>query len=366
MNSIRFYLTAALFLTLMLFGCQKPEEQQGDQNQLPETPTISQFPAHGAIVLNEGGWGNNEAELSVIDYSDMTVSNSFFSKKNGRGLGDVAQDVVVYGNKVYVAVWGSNSVEAIDRITGRSTRIDMDNRGPRYIACEGGKVYVTCYTPASVVRIDTASLQIDATCLLSGAQPEGLCIVGGTIYVVNSWKKDSAGNPIYDSTLSVVDKNSFSETQKVTIGLNPQKVKVVDNSYIVVSYSGNYGDQPGGLAILNLGDMSINRISGNISNIDTYNGKIYYYAHNNGQAWDGRINIVDGQTLQESSITVSETSSYSAQYYPYAINVNPTSGEIYVAGAQYGANGDVYCFSQAGSLKWKAEVGPLPSKIVEL
>ena len=356
MKHLNSLLTSTLCIALLLAGCKKPKPDDD----------IAVLPEHGAIVLNEGGWGNNEAELSVIDYSDMTTTNSFFSKLNGRGLGDVAQDVVVYGNKIYVAVWGSNSVEAIDRTTGKSTRIDMGNRGPRYIACDGGKVYVTCYTPSSVVRIDTTSLHIDATCQLSGAQPEGLCIVGGTIYVVNSWKKDSAGNPIYDSTLSVVDKSTFAETQKLTIGLNPQKVMIVDNSHIAVSYSGNYDNLSGGLAILNLGDMSISRLTGNISNIDTYNGKVYYYAHNYGQAWNGRINIVDGQTLQESSITVSETSIYSAQYYPYAINVNPATGEIYVAGAQYGANGDVYCFTQTGSLKWKAEVGPLPSKIVEL
>lgn len=356
MKHIGFYLTTVVCIALVFVGCKKPTEEEEN----------AAMPEHGAIVLNEGGWGNNEAELSVIDFSDMSITNSFFAKINGRGLGDVAQDVVVYGGKVYVAVWGSNTIEVLDRKSGKSTQIKMGDRGPRYIACDGAKVYVSCYSPCSVVRIDTASLQIEATCQLSGLQPEGLCVAGDNIFVLNTWKQDAAGTPLYDSTMSVVSKASFTETQKITVGVNPQKIKKLDDGHLAVSYTGDYDNVQGGVAIVDLSDMSIRRIGSAISNMDTYGGKIYYYAHNYGQAWNGQIHMVDGTTLQESTITVSETTSFSAQYYPYAINVNPTTGEIYIAGAQYGANGDIYCFTQSGSLKWKLEAGPLPSKIVEL
>lgn len=355
MRHIGLYLTTVVGIALLFAGCKKPNE--AEEANMPE---------RGAIVLNEGGWGNNEAELSVIDFSDMSITNSAFAKLNGRGLGDVAQDAVVYGGKIYVAVWGSNNIEVIDRKSGKSTQINMGSRGPRYIACDGGKVYVSCYTPESVVRIDTATLQIEATCQLSGLRPEGLCIAGGNIYVVNCWMQDASGNPIYDSTMSIVSIASFTETQKITVGVNPQKIKLLDNNHVVISYTGDYEEVQGGVAIVDLGDLSIRRINSAISNMDTYGGKIYYYAHNFGQAWNGQIRVIDGTTLQESTVTVSETSIYSAQYYPYAINVSPNTGEIYIAGAQYGANGDIYCFTQSGSLKWKLEAGPLPSKIVEL
>ena len=348
----------ALFCAIvMLASCEKPK---------PEDATTTALPDHGAIVLNEGGWGNNEAELSVIDYSNMSITNSAFAKLNGRGLGDVAQDVVVYGGKIYVSVWGSNTIEVLDRKTGKSTQIAMGSRGPRYLATNGGKVYVSCYSPTSVVRIDTASLQIEATCQLSGLQPEGLCVSGSKIYVLNTWKQDAAGNPVYDSTMSIVDITTFTETGKITVGVNPAKIKTLDNSHLAISYTGDYANASAGVAIVDLTDMSIRRINTNISNMDTYNGKIYYYAHDYGQAWNGQIHLVDGSTLQESTITVSETSGFSAQYYPYAINISPSTGEIYMAGAQYGANGDIYCFSPTGTLKWKLEAGPLPSKIVEL
>ncbi len=355
-HTIKILPTTCIIILLLASGCRKDK---------PEDVT-TKLPEHGAIVLNEGGWGNNEAELSVIDYSDMSITNGAFAKLNGRGLGDVAQDVAVYGSRIYVTVWGSNTVEAIDRKSGKSSRIDFGDRGPRYLECAGGKVYVSCYSPTSVVRIDTSTLQIEATCQLSGLQPEGLCINGSNLYVLNTWKQDAAGNPEYDSTMSVVDLTTFSETRKITVGTNPQKIKKLDNSHLAISYTGDYADMHGGLAIVDLNDMSIRHINTNISNMDTYNGHIYYYAHNYGEAWNGRIHIVNGITLQETTITLSETGGYSAQYYPYAININQTTGEIYIAGAQYGANGDIYCFAPSGTLKWVLEAGPLPSKIAEL
>ena len=352
-----FYLTLTVYAMTLFTGCKKDK---------PDEATAPDLKENTAIVLNEGGWGNNEAEISVIDLDSKTITNNYFSISNARGLGDVAQDAVAYGSKLYVAVWGSNTIEAIDRTSGTSTQIYLGNRGPRYIAYDRGKLYVSCYEPASVIRIDTATLNVEATCQLSGLRPEGLCIAAGKLFVLNSWKPDTQGNPLRDSTMSVVDLATFTEKSKITGGLNPQKIKQLDDYHVAISYSGDYEEVPGGLAIVNTNNMSIRRISTNTPNIDTYNGKIYYYVHTYGQAWNGTINILDGATMQVSSLTVSETEGFSAQYYPYAINVSPKNGNIYISGAQYGANGDIYCFSPSGTLEWKLEAGPLPSKILEL
>ncbi len=75
------------------------------------------------LVLNEGNWGNNEAELSKVDVSTATATNNYFSSVNGRGLGDIGQDMIQYGSKIYVTVTFSNSIEVVDPCTGRATRI---------------------------------------------------------------------------------------------------------------------------------------------------------------------------------------------------------------------------------------------------
>lgn len=74
------------------------------------------------LVLNEGGWGQNNAEVSLVDVTNGTVAVNFFSSNNSRGLGDIAQDMIVVGNKAFITVSFSNSLEIMDIATGRSTR----------------------------------------------------------------------------------------------------------------------------------------------------------------------------------------------------------------------------------------------------
>lgn len=76
-----------------------------------------------AFVLNEGSWGGNNADISLYNTSSGTITNSHFSNSNGRGLGDVAQDAIIYGSKMYIAVSFSNSIEAMKLSDGSSSRI---------------------------------------------------------------------------------------------------------------------------------------------------------------------------------------------------------------------------------------------------
>ena len=50
---------------------------------------------------------------------------------------------------------------------------------------------------------------------------------------------------------------------------------------------------------------------------------------------------------------------------PYGIAVNPNTHEIFVTDARdYITPGKVYCFSPEGRLKWSANTGDIPSRIV--
>lgn len=78
-----------------------------------------------AYVLNEGNWGQNEASLSRVDMTTGSITNNVFSTANGRGLGDVAQDLVVYGTKAYITVSFSNTVEIVDISDNTSRQIRL-------------------------------------------------------------------------------------------------------------------------------------------------------------------------------------------------------------------------------------------------
>ncbi|MBQ6046645.1 MAG: hypothetical protein IJL38_03350 [Bacteroidales bacterium] len=338
-------------------GCKKENPKPEGDN--PEA-------LGSAWVLNEGGWGANEASISRLDIENGAVKNGYFASCNGRGLGDVAQDLAEYGSKMWCVVWGSNTVEVIDKASGKSRQIDMGRRGPRYVAFDGGKAYVSCYTPASVVKIDTATLAIEGVCELSGLPPEDLCVAGGKIWVVNGYTNDASGNPMYDSTLAVVDLATFSEERKIVVGVNPTKVAKVSEGRVAVAYTGNYGETPGGLAIVGTDGVIQRQVGITTTNLDTKDGQIYLYSATYDASWHSTYKFyrVDSESGEATEILTGIAGNFSETYYPYAINVNQTTGDIYVSGAGYGTNGDIYCYSSSGSQKWKAEVGVLPSKVV--
>lgn len=78
-----------------------------------------------AYVLNEGNWGANEASLSRVDMATGNITNNVFGTTNGRDLGDVAQDLVVYGTKAYVTVSFSNTVEVVSISDNISRQIQL-------------------------------------------------------------------------------------------------------------------------------------------------------------------------------------------------------------------------------------------------
>ena len=135
------------------------------------TPTDNDSSETFALVLNEGNMSANNASVSRLNTSTGTIDNQWFETVNHRGLGDQAQDMIAYGSKVYITVTESNSLEVLNPATGASQRVNMGDRKPRSMAADGGKIYITCYNPCSVVRVDTASLAIEATCTLGQFYP---------------------------------------------------------------------------------------------------------------------------------------------------------------------------------------------------
>lgn len=74
------------------------------------------------LILNEGSWSANNAGVSRVNVAGATATANYFADNNGRGLGDVAQDMVVVNGKAYITVTFSNSIEIMDIATGKSTR----------------------------------------------------------------------------------------------------------------------------------------------------------------------------------------------------------------------------------------------------
>ena len=123
--------------------------------------------------LNSGNMGNNNSSLYMYDIEKDEVVPDYFLAQNGRGLGDTAQDMIVYGDKMYIAVYGESTIEVTD-LKAKSIKQVKTEGQPRYMISEGGKVYISYYN-GYVARLDTASLEVEAKVKV-GRNPEQLAV----------------------------------------------------------------------------------------------------------------------------------------------------------------------------------------------
>lgn len=331
----------------------------------PVEPANPEPTGRCAYVLNEGNWGNNDSEISLLDLEKGTSVPNWFTAANGRGLGDLAQDLVHYGGKLYCTVYEANTLEVIDPANGKSLRqISLGDRGPRYIACHGGKLYISCYDK-SVIRIDTTHFGIEATCPLSGMQPEQLCVSGNRLYVCNSWQYNAQNEAVYDSTVSVISLDAFEEVGKYNVGLNPGRIRRLDDGRLLVLCSGHpYRDDiPGCTAIIDPADSSVTRHATVMTNCELYGGNIYYYTTTYDNDWNPSALFyrANANTLPGTAILTAQSGKLS---HTYGINIDPANGDIYVCNSPARVFSDVYCFAPDGSERWHVEAGNFASKVV--
>lgn len=350
-------LICILFFVIVSVSCKKDpakeEEPQVDEIVKAEQGT----PAKYIYILNEGTWGNNEASLDRIEIATGAYEHNVFGAQNGRDLGDIANDIQLYGSKMYIVVNNSNTLEVVDPESGRSIQQIFEGLNqPRYLVGAGAYVYVSSYSDL-VYKIDTATFSVVATCNV-GRDPEMMAVVGEKLYVVNSGGLD---NPNYDTTLSVVDLATFQEVERITVGTNPTKLAKIDDERLLVICNGNYGNEPSSLVVLNTTTGATEKLPFTCTNLLINNGYAYCYDFD----WSAltavfyRLNLT---TFAKESFVLNGCGDIAC---PYGIAVNSYNGNIYVTDSQnFLSSGDIYCFSATGALLYKRECGMGPAKVV--
>lgn len=338
-----------------------------------ESDAIADAGHTGIYILSEGLFNQNNSTLSWLDFKTgqpdtwntaTGKSNDCFEKVNGRRLGDTANDIILYGGRLYIAVNVSSTIEILDAATCRSlAQIPMIRNGkpsePRYMTGHEGYVYV-CSFDGTVTRIDTLTMQADATVTV-GRNPDGICCTAGKLYISNSGGLDF-DNP--DNTVSVIDLATFTEIKRIDVRQNPGSIYAYGNSVYVVS-RGIYDEETKDY------DSRLHRIDTGSDNVtDTYNIPILKMDLHDGKAWfygygsGGTIQILDlesGEIIDSDFITDGTSIEH-----PYDIRVEPTSHKVYVCdAADYVTPGSLLCFAPDGHLLYRIRnIGINPNRIL--
>ena len=346
------FIRKILFLSLVVAfaAC----DNDGDATEAPANGN-----SNGTVcyVLNSGDWKSANSSLTKYDLGTGVAVQNYFELQNGRGLGATANDMLVHGSKMYIAVSGESTIE-VTSLDAKSIKQIKCAAQPRYLAAQDGKVYVTYYD-GNVARIDTAILEVDAMVAV-GRNPEQLAVCGEKMYVANSGGMDYNTEVGYDKTVSVIDIASFVEVGKIEVVCNPAVVVSCEGGVYVASY-GNYYDVPSTLQCISPGgEVAVVNECANMTEFCYNAGRLYGFFSAYDENWNATTTYLSYDVADKSvdSPWIKET------FRPVPYKVCAAGEYVCVTSSDYMNDGDTYLYDTDGMLVHTVPSGLNPVKAV--
>ena len=377
MRKIRFLALLSLVLVIGLSSCRKEEEiiTSTEKQVIYPDPEVGEV--KGFFLLNEGNMGSNKATLDYFDYESGIYTKNIYAERNPgvvKELGDVGNDIQIYGDRLYAVINCSHFIEVMDVETAKHIGI-VSIPNCRYIVFKGDYAYVSSYAgPVQidpnarlgyVAKVDLQTLKVVDECTV-GYQPDELVVVGDKLYVANS---GGYRVPNYDSTVSVIDLNTFKETHKIEVAINLHRLELDRYGYLWVSSRGDYYDVPSKTFVINTQtDEVVKELDLANSNMTRAGDSLYVYSTEwNYNTGENTITyaIVDTKTQEVIDNNFIKDGTEREIDIPYGVAVNPETKEIFATDAKTYVNpGTLHCYGADGRRKWSVTTGDIPAHIV--
>ena len=371
------------FLLAFLISCREDElVVPSEYDIVPDAP-IADTKIRGFYLVNEGNMGSNKCSIDYFDYFTGLYARNFYAERNPtviKELGDVGNDIGIYGSKLYVVVNCSHKVEVMDAKSGvRIGQIDIPNcryvrfyRGHAYVSSYVGPVLIDPDAPkGAVYKVDTLSLKVIDKVTV-GYQPEEMEVIDDYMYVANSGGYRA---PDYDNTVSVIQMVDFKQVEKIAVGINLHRLKKDRYDKLWVTSRGDYQSIPSRLYVMEKKSGYNRMIVADTLNVACSNmafrgDSLYFYATewNNFTASNtityGIIDVTTKKLVSTNFITDGTEKNITI---PYGIAIHPETGDIFVTDAKnYVSSGTLYCFDCHGRRKWSVRTGDIPAHIAFL
>ncbi len=223
---------------VMLVSCDGKEPIEPEKEYTYEKRLVN-------YALSEGEYGKNNSLLSRFGSGEITFLDYYGTVNSGENIGDTAQDIIQYGNKLYITVTVSDKVFILTPSGEKLKEIDLSpaetdvSVSPRFAVGAEGKVFISTYGKGVMV-LDTMSMEVDKYIELSQGVSEGIVYIEGNLYVANSGLKGDAwgGN---GNTISVVSVAEQRETSTITTPKNPVRMALTKEGVLYLATWGVYG-----------------------------------------------------------------------------------------------------------------------------
>ena len=367
-------------LAVMAMGTSLLTSCLGDDSNNNNPPEV--VVTKGVFVINNGNTNQSiDGSLTYIDYATTTpvAHQDVYKNANGKSLGGTPNDVMTYGQKVYIVGSDENTIFILDVKTAKELKqvstTDLlgvdEGKTPRSITAYGDKVYFTTYG-GYVAAIDTINFALQAKYKV-GSYPEGLSFglsSGSTtqvkLYVANSdW---SMGN----GSISCIDIASGSITEiKNDKVKNPQQIAVAGDLLYVLDYGHYDGDhqQDAGVYLINGSITSL--VIPNATGMATAGRYIYTFNDPWGGTTGPAFFVYDIRANNPMALNLTGDSAHPI-ISPAAIAVDSNTGNIFIASRQkdpdtgfpsYAMPGFINVYSSNGQFIESFDTGVEPHKI---
>ena len=305
-----------LSLAVMAMGATLLTGCLGDDSKGSDTP--AEIPVtKGVFIINNGSsYQSIDGSLTYINYATMTPSaqQNVYQKVNKRSLGGTPNDVLVYGQKVYIVGFDENIIFVLDARNSEELKkvstIDLlgeaDGKGPRRLAAFDGKVYFTM-----AFGIDDANIV--------------------TLYVANSdYGKGNGSISKIDITSGNVTNTEFEKVK------NPQEIAVETTGNLYVLDYGHYVEASKtqlDAGVYKISGNSVSLVVPNATGMAVYGPFIYTFNDPYGSTTGPSYSVYDISSNSAAKLNLSGDSDHSI-VSPAAIAVDPITGNIFIASRQ--------------------------------
>lgn len=380
---LKYLLLPMLLVAAALAGCREDEVVvPAEYEPIPDAPAAD-TDIRGFYLVNEGNMGSNKCTLDYYDYLTGVYARNIYAERNPnvvKELGDVGNDIGIYGSKLYVVVNCSHKVEVLDARSGvRIGQVDIPNC--RYVRFHRGKAYASSYVgpvqlgadapKGAVYQVDTLSLAITGQVTV-GYQPEEMETVGDNMYVANSGGYRA---PEYDNTVSVIDLAGMRQVEMIPVGINLHRLKKDRYDRLWVTSRGDRLSRPSRLYVMDrIPGTDRMKVTDTLpvacSNMAIHGNLLYFYAAEWSDLTGSNTisyGIIDIRTKEVVSTNFITDGTEREIAMPYGIAVHPETGDIYLTDAKnYVSSGTLYCFDSQGRKKWSVRTGDIPTAIAFL
>ncbi len=343
------WLVCLLLVASVASGCVR--DPAGIEDDIPMAASS------GIYVLNEGLFGRDNSSLTFYDRASGKVVHHYFQQVNpGLRLGDTANSMAVFGDRAFIVMNGSNSIEIMELQTARSLgRIRLNgNPSPRQaVILDDTLGYVTALYTDEVIRFNPRRQTVTGRVKV-GPAPEGMAVAHNYLFVANSGLGDIRAGEPGAGTVSVIDWQQGREVKRLPVLPNCTQVVRGPDGLIYVSGTGSYTARvPTGIAVIDPVQLAVI----DTIQIDDHPAEFVLARHGPGYVLtDSAVVQFDWQTRRVVNARFIPKTRIDASGWLYAIALDESRGELLVANARnFTTNGEVVVYDFSGQEKFRFE-----------